>query len=71
MPRAKAHARGGAKSAGHREGVADRRVATPASTNSPQREQNQGRKDVGMVPCIGTVLGEPWRGVWSSRWSAW
>jgi hypothetical protein len=61
---------GGAKSDGRRADAADRQVATLASTNLPQREQNRGKKGAGMVPYLGTVLGEAWRDVWSSRWSA-
>jgi hypothetical protein len=70
MPRAKAQARGGAKSTRRRAGVVDQRVATSASTNSPQRERNRGKKGAWMVPYLVTVLGDTWRGVWSSRWSA-
>jgi hypothetical protein len=43
-PRAKTHARGRAKSTGRRAGAVDRSAATSESTNSPQREQNQGKK---------------------------
>jgi hypothetical protein len=69
-PRAKAQARGRAKSIGRRAGVADRRVATLASTNSPQRERNQGKKGTRMVAYLGTVPREAWHDVWSSRCSA-
>jgi hypothetical protein len=69
-PGAKTQTRGGAKSAGRRVGAADRCTATPASTNSLQRERNQGKKSAGMVPYLVTVLREAWSGAWSSRWSA-
>jgi hypothetical protein len=39
----------------HGEGRADR------------GERNQGKKGAGMVPYLGTALGEEWHDVWSSR----
>jgi hypothetical protein len=69
-PGAKTQTRGGAKSARRRVGTTDRCAATPASTNSLQREINQGKKSAGMVPYLVTMLREAWSGAWSSRWSA-
>jgi hypothetical protein len=56
MPRAKAQARGEAKSARRRAGVVDRHTATSTITNSPQRERKQDKKGAGMVPYLWTVL---------------
>jgi hypothetical protein len=64
--RAKSWARGGAASAERRGGTIDRRAAAPASSNSPQRSGIEANRVRGVVPYLGTVLGEAQHSVWSS-----
>jgi hypothetical protein len=64
--RAKAQAQGGAKWAGHRAGAVNQHGKALASANSLRKGGIGANRVWGMVPYLGTTLGEAWCDVWSS-----
>jgi hypothetical protein len=56
--RVKTWAWGGAASGEHRGGTTDRSAIAPVSSNSPHRSKIEANGALGVVPYLGTTLGE-------------